>query len=79
MSTVTVADDDVVLTREEVSWVVDALILGLTSYGELEKVLSAKQMTEATGSEWPKHLDVRHPGPDDIVAKFACALMTLNV
>lgn len=79
MSTITVAEDDVVLSREEVSWIVEALILGLTSYGELEKVLSAKQMTEALGGEWPRHLDVRHPGPDDIVSKFACALMTLRV
>jgi hypothetical protein len=79
MRQVTIAHDDVVLSREEIGWVVEALILGLTSYGELEKVFTAKKFVQLQGEKWPAYLDVRHPGPPDIVATFACALMTLNV
>jgi hypothetical protein len=80
METITVGPDDVVLSRESIGWVVEALIIGLTSYGELEKVFSAQKTVDAIGGQWPAYLDVRHPtGDSDVVAKFACALQTLNV
>lgn len=77
---VCVGPDDLVFSREAIGWVIEALVLGLTSYGELEKVFAAKKAVEATGGDWPEYLDVRHPtGDADVVAKFATALQTLNV
>lgn len=74
------ADDDVILSRENIAWIREAILIGLTCYGELEKVINAKEMQESLGIEWPSYLDVRHPTGDcDVVSKFATALTVIDV
>lgn len=71
---------DITLSKEQLRWVRDALLVGLASYGELEKVLNAKELREAMGQKWPEDLDVRHPTGDcEVVSRFATALMTIEI
>jgi hypothetical protein len=72
--------DDITLSREQLGWIRDALLIGLASYGEIEKVLNAKELRKAMGQGWPQYLDVMHPTGDcEVVSKFATALMAINV
>ncbi|WP_426271339.1 hypothetical protein ACN9MB_07430 [Dyella kyungheensis] len=66
-------------TREEIAWIREVVIIGLQSFGELEKVFGAKGMIESAGGEWPGYLDVRHPtGDTEVVTRFADVLRILN-
>jgi hypothetical protein len=76
----TIVEDEITLSAENIAWIREALIIGLICYGEIEKVLSAKELRESMGVEWPNYLDVRHPTGDcDVVSKFATALMITDV
>lgn len=72
--------NDIALSREQLSWIREALLIGMASYGEIEKVLNAKELRESMGLQWPEYLDVRHPTGDcEVVSKFAAALMVINL
>ena len=74
------AGGEITLSKEEVAWIREALIIGLACYGEVEKMLDAQELRESLGAEWPGYLDVRHPtGSCDVVSKFADALMLTDV
>lgn len=71
--------EEIAFTREELNWIRDVVIIGLQSFGELEKIFSTKEVMERAGSTWPKYLDVRHPtGDSETVTKFADVLKILN-
>lgn len=73
------AADEITLTAEECGWVRDALMIGLTSYGQLVQVLSKIEAFKNIHGHRPDWLDVRHPtGADDDVSRFATALTVLG-
>lgn len=74
------ADDELTFTREQISWIREALLIGLTCLGEVEKVLSIKQVAMSAGCEWADGLDIRHPtgSGGDAVSAFATALVTID-
>lgn len=70
----------VTFTREELSWIREIVLIGLQSFGEVEKAIAAKELLERSGVELPSCFDIRHPtGESDTVAKFADVLRILNV
>jgi hypothetical protein len=71
--------EKITFTREELNWIRDVVIIGLQSFGELEKIFSIKEVMERSDAKWPEYLDVRHPtGDAETVAKFADVLKVLN-
>lgn len=67
------------LDAEETGWLREAIVIGLTCYGQIEEILNTKDVLESTGQKWPDYLDVRHPtGSSDVVSKFATALTLLS-
>lgn len=74
------AADEITLTAEECGWVRAALMIGLTSYGQLTQVISKVEAFKNIHGQRPEWLDVRHPtGGDDDVSRFATALSVLGV
>lgn len=72
-------DGDRVLSAETLEWVLGAVMLGLTCWGELEKALSAIENYRAISGKRPEWIDVRHPtGTADVTACFATALQVLQ-
>jgi hypothetical protein len=77
--TTVLEDGDMVLSAEEKGWVLDALLLGLACWGEVEKALQSQENYKAIRGVEPEGFDVRHPtGTSDIAATFATALRTLQ-
>lgn len=67
----------IVIDANEREWIMDALILGLTCWGEVEKARAALAAYEEVNGERPTWLDVREPG-DDVTARMATALSVLQ-
>lgn len=58
----------------------EPLLVGLASYGEIERLANAQGIAELAGQSIPPGLRVIHPtGSADTVSAFAEALRTLNV
>ncbi|MEV8518551.1 hypothetical protein ABZR86_02000 [Dyella marensis] len=74
-------DNEMSLTREEVSWIREALLIGLSCLGQVEKVISVRQVATLAGHQWMDVLDdIRHPtgSGGDAVSAFATALTTID-
>ena len=72
-------DGDRVLSAESIEWILEAVMLGLVCWGELEKALSAIKGYKAISGKRPEWIDVRHPtGTADVTACFATALQVLQ-
>lgn len=73
------ASSKFVLEREEIDTIRNALLIGLASYGEVERLAEARQTREACGREVPEDLRVIHPtGSPTTVSEFAEALRALE-
>jgi len=73
-------DDEVNFTREQIGYIREALVIGLTCLGEVEKIISIKQAAMSAGCQWADSLDIRHPtgSSGDAVSAFANALVSIN-
>lgn len=45
-------DNEMTFTREEVSWIREALLIGLSCLGQVEQVISIKQVATLAGHQW---------------------------
>lgn len=74
------AHENVTFSREEISWIKNAVLLGLTSRGQLHKALEAKDVAGIIGSKLFEHLDIRSPtgSAAEEVAIFATAINVLD-
>lgn len=72
--------DEFNFTREQIAYIREALLIGLTCLGEVEKIISIKQAAMSAGCEWAGVLDIRHPtgSTSDAVTAFAHALVSIN-
>lgn len=67
------------LDEEDVQAIRRALIIGLDSYGEIERVLGYADAMKTAGQELPKDAIPLHPtGSDQTIGFFASALACLN-
>lgn len=68
-----------ILGAEEVKAIRYALLIGLDSYGEIERLRSYTRAMEQLGKELPKEAVPLHPtGSADTIGDFACALRYLG-
>lgn len=68
-----------VLEGEALDRVRRAVLIGLASYGEIERLSNAQQIREACSREVPEDLRVLHPtGAADTTSDFAAALLDLE-
>ncbi len=71
---------NVTLRADEVDSIREALLIGLTSYGEYVKARNAYELAELRGEPWPKEACPIDPtGCADAVAVFATALSELQI
>jgi len=76
------------IARPPVEWAIDsrardvircALLVGLASFGEIERLANQQELQEAIGRPIEKRLKVIHPtGSPDTTADFAAALLLLE-
>lgn len=74
-------DNEMTFTREEVSWIREALLIGLSCLGQVEQVISIKQVATLAGHQWVDVIeDIRHPtgSSGEAVSAFATALTTID-
>lgn len=75
----TLFDDDVVLNKEDIAMIRDVILIGLASYGEVQKMLNMQQAYEVADREWPIPERVLDPTGDvATISKFADALRTIQ-
>lgn len=71
--------DEITLSAENAEWIREALLIGLTCLGDVEKRCNAWELAESLGVKWPDGAKPMHPtGTADCVSKFATALTILN-
>ena len=57
----------------------DALLIGLTCYGEIEERSNAQELAELGGDACPEGMRILHPtGTCDVVSTFAAALSCVS-
>ncbi len=67
------------LEQDAVDHIRNALLIGLASYGEIERLLNHVETMEACGVETPKELTPIHPtGSADTVGMFAEAIRMVD-
>ena len=70
---------EITFNAEEIEWIREALLIGLTCLGDVEQRCSACEIAELQGVKWPDSARPLHPtGTADCVSKFATALTILN-
>jgi len=70
---------DAGLVCEMMEKIRDVLLIGLTSYGEIERLADAQEKEKVCGNEIPDGLRVIHPtGSADTVSDFAEALSSVD-
>lgn len=68
-----------ILDSDQVKRIRRALLVGLASYGEIERLSNGQEIQKACGIETPEELRVIHPtGAADTVSDFATALCFLD-
>ena len=68
-----------VFDHEQVKAIRHALLIGLTSFGEIERLTNACEIGEASGEKVPEELRALHPtGAADTTSVFATALCFLE-
>jgi hypothetical protein len=73
------SSEKITLSAEDVEWIREALLIGLTCLGDVEQRCSACEIDESLGAKWPDAARPMHPtGTADCVSKFAAALTILN-
>lgn len=70
-----------ILESDQRDIVMDALLIGLTAYGEIERLTDKlKKLVELGGMDLPKDIIPRHPtGSADTVGVFASALSFMQL
>lgn len=63
---------------EDIEMIREVVLIGLASYGELQKVLNAKEVRRSIGADWPKDIEVIDPAEVTAVAKFADVLRLIE-
>jgi len=72
-------DSTLTLTNETIAGIRDALLIGLASYGEIERLSAVQELRAMRGKPIGKDLRVVHPtGAADTVSRFADALRALG-
>lgn len=72
--------DDAENTCESLEKIREMLLVGLTSYGEIERLKNAQETHKVCGGELEEDLQVIHPtGSADTVSDFAEALINVDV
>ncbi|MCB2262483.1 MAG: hypothetical protein LGR52_06025 [Candidatus Thiosymbion ectosymbiont of Robbea hypermnestra] len=67
------------LTGETIANIRDALLIGLASYGEIERLSAAQEIRASYGKKIERDRRVIHPtGASDTVSCFAAALRALG-
>lgn len=73
------SESTVTLDQEAVIAIRHALIIGLSSYGEVERVCNYAKFMRNLGKPLPESAVPLHPtGSDETIGKFADALAYLN-
>lgn len=73
-------DYNVTLKADEVGSIREALLIGLTCYGEFIQAKNACEIADAIGKPWPKDAHPTDPtGCADAVSIFATALSELQI
>ena len=68
------------LDREDAEAIIDSLLVGLSSFGEVERVRDLFGVYCSVGHDLPKDLMPLHPtGTSDTIAQFANALRLLTL
>lgn len=74
-----IKEKTLILDDDDVKAIRRALIIGLDSYGEIERVLGYINATKAIGQGLPKDAIPLHPtGSDETIGAFSHALACLN-
>jgi hypothetical protein len=61
--------------KETLSWLEDALLIGLSEHGECERIRSNLDELESRDKEFDKNLYPMHPtGTSDVIGRFHTAL-----
>ena len=73
--------DNFVIDADTLELVVDMLLVGLQSFGEIERLLNAAKLQELAGEPVPEMMRPIHPtGDAETVSRFADALrLTRNL
>jgi hypothetical protein len=73
------AESKYVLDHDQVKQIRHALLIGLASFGEIERLVNAGELHELGGDKIPENLHALHPtGAADTVSEFAAALLYLD-
>jgi hypothetical protein len=73
------AESKYVLDHDQVKQIRHALLIGLDSFGEIERLVNARELHELGGDKLPEELCALHPtGAADTVSLFAGALRSLE-
>lgn len=73
-------EETVTLDREAVAAIRRALIVGLSSYGEVERLCNSARAMENLGQPVPETFIPMHPtGSDETIGQFADALAYLSI
>lgn len=73
------AEAKYVFEHDQVKQIRHALLIGLDSFGEIERLVNARELHELGGEKVPENLRALHPtGAADTVCKFAAALRYLE-
>ena len=71
--------NELTLEPDQIKIIINALLIGLDSYGEIERLESAAGVLEICKSEIPESLRPIHPtGSADTIGVFAAALRFLQ-
>lgn len=71
--------NDLTLEYDQLQVIIDALLIGLDSFGEIERLDNAVDILEVSKIEVPELLRPKHPtGAADTVGVFATALRLLQ-
>lgn len=71
--------NELTLERDQIKVIINALLIGLDSYGEIERLESAAGVLELCKSEVPESLRPLHPtGSAETIGVFAAALRFLQ-